>query len=97
MKRKAFAIGGRLLLALVAAFTLINLVKAALGLAVIFFAGRGLMRLWMSGSYPPQGGHYFQRHESYPSLGHTTQPFQPQSIRPVSSRLPQQSSIIPIW
>jgi hypothetical protein len=97
MKRKAFAIGGALLLGVVAIFTLVSLLKAALGVAIIFFVGRGLMRLWMSGGYSPQSGHYFQQHQSYPGLGNSTQPFQPQGIRPVSSSLPQQSSIIPIW
>ena len=96
MKRKAFAIGGALLLGIVAVFTLVSLLKAAIGLTVIFFAGRGLMRLWMSSSYPQQGN-YFQHSESYPSLGNTIQPFRPQSVQPMGSGLPQQSSIIPIW
>jgi hypothetical protein len=49
MKQKAFAIGGGLLLGVVAVFTLVSLLKAAAGLALIFFAGRGLARLWLSG------------------------------------------------
>jgi hypothetical protein len=97
MKRKALAIGGGLLLALVAAITLINLVKVALGLAVIFFAGRGLMRLWMSGANNPLRGHYFQNQEAYTALGNNRQYSPSQTVQPMNSAIKQQSGIIPIW
>ncbi len=46
MKHKILAVAGGLLLGVVALFTLVHLLKAAVGAAVIFMAGRGLMRLW---------------------------------------------------
>ena len=96
MKRKALAIGGGLLLALVAAFTLINLVKAALGLAVIFLAGRGLMRLWTSGNHSARGN-YFQRQGTYSPLGNNPY-YQPApGVQPMNDTVRQQSGIIPIW
>ncbi len=97
MKRKAFAISGALLLGLVAIFTLVSLLKAAAGLAVIFFAGRGLMRLWIGGGRAMQGGHYLNRHEAYPGLGNGAQHYPAQSLQPMWGSAPQQSGIIPIW
>lgn len=95
MKRKIFAIAGALLLGVVALFTLMHLLKAALGLAVLFLAGRGLMRLWgggrgmrghrfspQPGAYPVLGGH--------PSFSHsrTNAPVQNPTASP---------GIVPIW
>ena len=97
MKQKAIAIGGGLLLGVVAVFTLVSLLKAAVGLAVIFFAGRGLIRLWMTGGHPSHSGHYFRPHESYPALG-ASSPYQAQSAQPAAwGAHPQHSGIVPIW
>lgn len=71
MKQKAFAIIGGLLLGFVALFTLVHLLKAALGLAFLFFAGRGLMRLWMYGGRMMQRNTFRNSAHDYPVLGST--------------------------
>jgi hypothetical protein len=63
---------------------------------VIFFAGRGLMRLWMSGNHSPRG-QYFQGHEAYPTLGNNQQQFAPRSVQPMYNPAREKSGIIPIW
>jgi hypothetical protein len=55
MTRRILAVAGTLALGIVALFTLFNALKAVLGLAVIAFVGRGLMRLWHSGAHSMHG------------------------------------------
>ncbi len=88
MKRKVFAIAGGLLLGVVALFTLMHLLKAALGLAVIFLVGRGLMRLWHRHNGRPQEA-------IYPGLGRPSQ--QPFYGKPTPADFRKASGIVPIW
>jgi hypothetical protein len=97
MKRKALAFGGAVVLALVAAFTLINLVKAAVGLAIVFFAGRGLMRLWMSGHSRHQSGHMPQGAVPYQQLAGSGYYHPHPGVHPVYGSTSSKDRIVPIF
>jgi uncharacterized membrane protein YdjX (TVP38/TMEM64 family) len=86
MKHKVLAVAGGLLLGVVALFTLVHLLKAAVGAAVIFMAGRGLMRLW----------HRYSNRTpiaSYSGLG-ASAPFR---TAPMATRPQPTPGIVPIW
>ena len=97
MKRKALAFGGAVVLALVAAFTLINLVKAAIGLAIVFFASRGLMRLWMSGNSSRQPGRFPQGAVPYQQLAGSSYYHPHPGVQPVYGSTSSKDRIVPIF
>ncbi|RYD53569.1 MAG: hypothetical protein EOP52_05390 [Sphingobacteriales bacterium] len=88
MKHKILAVSGGLLLGVVALFTLVHLLKAALGTAVIFMAGRGLMRLWHRYNHRTPVTHY-----SGPG-SIVAAPFRSAPMPSVSHPTP---GIVPIW
>ncbi len=92
MKQKAFALTGTILLGFVALFTLVHLLKAALGLALIFFAGRGLMRLWMHGGRAMRRERFHHNAYDYPALGTAASYTQPQREQQWASQ-----GIVPLY
>ena len=103
MTRRILAVAGTLALGIVALFTLFNALKAVLGLAIIAFVGRGLMRLWHSGGEAAnwRGQHRFgPRHHRHHHRGLYRHDYETRSwsgIQPQHQQPREAETVVPIW